>query len=134
MARVMTHLSVDRVRHRDARRCQIARHYCAGRRALSRRTCPYSVGQESINPPRDAHPRHRRIVTSHRRMTRCQFITWPRRSVCSGNRCQLSPVTSMATVQESPRPDAHGLPREAGGCRGRVLGAHVGFPQLGPPS
>jgi len=31
-------------------------------------------------------------------------------------------------------PDAHGLPREAGDRLGRLLRAHVGFPDLGPPS
>ncbi len=51
------------------------------------------------------------------------------------DRCQPPPVTSMAAVEEAAaQPDAHGLPREAGGCLGRLLGALVGFPQLGPPS
>jgi hypothetical protein len=53
------------------------------------------------------------------------------RSACSGNRCQLSPVTPMATVQESPQPDAHGLPREARGRQNRLLWAQVGFPSWG---
>src|SRR5215470_18700387 len=32
------------------------------------------------------------------------------------------------------QPDAHGLPREAGGRQKRLLGAYVGFPNSGPPS
>jgi hypothetical protein len=36
-------------------------------------------------------------------------------------------MVERATAQ----PDAHGLPREAGGRQGRLLGPHVGFPNWG---
>src|SRR5215471_16226874 len=41
----------------------------------------------------------------------------------------------MATVERTPfQSDPHALPREAGGCLGRLLETHVGFPNRGPPA
>jgi len=41
----------------------------------------------------------------------------------------------MATVEEPrPLPDAHGLPREAGGRQKRLLETQVGLPNSGPPA
>jgi hypothetical protein len=51
------------------------------------------------------------------------------------DRCQPPPVTSMAAVEEAAaQPDAHGLPREAGGLPGQTSWVPRGIPQLGPPS
>ena len=63
----------------------------------------------------------------------CQFMTWPLSFSPLGG--SLSTPTGRSDVRESTasQPDAHGLPREAGGRLGRLLGPHVGFPNSGPP-
>jgi hypothetical protein len=65
-------------------------------------------------------------------MTRCQFITalgaQPARRIAVNSRRS----TGTAAVERAPgQPDAHGLPREAGGCLGGLLGANMGFPNRG---
>src|SRR6266568_596990 len=65
-------------------------------------------------------------------LTRCQFITWSLPFSLRGR--------SLSTPADRPNgdgrkhrgpPDAHSLPREAGGRENRLLGVHVGFPTWG---
>jgi len=72
-------------------------------------------------------PRRERILFVH-----CQFITWSRSlSPLGGSLSTPTRHLDDGGRRTTAQPDAHGLPREAGGRQSRLLGAHVGFPNRG---